>query len=187
MEPFWDQPDFHSLFPSLAHERQVEKEKEQARLLLRLLDQMQEEEGAQEPMQRPLKEYLKIGPQGDIQREDEERKKGVVTLDQLPPDPEFQMYRPDKPADPLLRLQTGRRLSDGSTKRAFAFGGLRLDIGSVPLELALLIIGLLVLLVWQLTRSRRSDRRIEREVNRRVAAALAQREAKPILCLKHIV
>lgn len=106
--------DFASIFQSVAEERRVKQEREQADLLLRILDELEERERAP-PKPRGGVEYLRVAPNGDVihDKVDEEKRHRVMTVDQLPKESEYEMLFGKPPEDPQLKVETGMRLRDG--------------------------------------------------------------------------
>lgn len=117
--------DFASIFPSVAEERRVAQEREQADLLLRLLDEMEEREKSERAERRGHRtEYLRVAANGDVVRDpvDEERRGRIMTVDQLPKESEYEMLFGKPPEEPQLKVETGMRLRDGRE-----FQSLKLD------------------------------------------------------------
>lgn len=155
----WADGDFASVFASVAQERRLMEEKRQTELLLRVLDELEERKGAEKPGKV---EYLRIGPTGDVIRdkEDEERalRRGkIMTVDQLPKESEYEMlFGKPEPVEPQVKLETGRRLSDGKEHQNLAFplfDNLRLDLGNMRFETLVVILAaafLMFTILWRM-------------------------------------
>lgn len=184
--------EFASLFESAAHEKRVCEDKRQAQFLLQLLNDMEDQE---DPLEERRTEHLRIGPSGDIIRNEHKsgRDRGkVMTVDDLPKESEYEMlFGKPEAVEPQLIVETGRRLVDGKEKQNILFPSLqdyRLDLGNMRFETIVLVSSVAVFafaLFWRAVRwfGRRRHHQevyhhtnvndqIEMEVQRRVGECL---------------
>ena len=139
--------DFASIFPSVAEERRVAAEREQADMLLRLLDDLEERE---KPRAAVPVEYLRVAANGDVIHDkiDEEKRGRVMTVDQLPKESEYEMLFGKQPEEPQLKVETGLRLRDGKPSQLVKLDDFPLF--SLPSNIrfeSILVIGAVVFLI----------------------------------------
>ena len=167
----WSDGDFTSVFASAANERRSIEEKRQTQMLLRMLDELEEKKAPQVP---PRVEYLRIGPSGDIIRDEEdarkaERRDKVMTVDQLPKESEYEMlFGKPQPIEPQFKVETGRRLQDGKELQNITFpwlDNLRLDLGNMRFETFIVVaaaIFFVATLLWRLLKRNMHRRMVDR-------------------------
>lgn len=190
--------DFASIFQSIANERREEEERRQNQRFLRLLEELEQQQHQHQEQQRV--EHLRIGPRGDIVRDEQDTLRGekrqpgrVATLDDLPKESEFEMiFGPRPELEPQLKVNSGRRLHDGKEFHRAVFPGLDslvLNWSGLPFEMivvgAAALFFLLVVLLRALRRRRsrfyenesrrlRMQAQLDAEIERRVRERLAQ-------------
>lgn len=179
--------DFASIFDSVADEARARAEREQAGLLLRLLDELESKQEEEErPRQRRV-EHLRIGEMGDVIRDerDEEKRRKVMTVDQLPKESEYEMlFGKQEPVEPQLKVETGLRLRDGKPFQTlgltdpnvalFSWTGIRFET-VVLIVAGLMLVGLLLARISRAQQRRRfTEQAINREVERRVQLRMQQ-------------
>lgn len=157
----WSDGDFTSVFASAANERRAIEERRQTQMLLRMLDELDEKKNPEVPS-RGRVEYLRVGPSGDIIRDEEDKKRAerrnkVMTVDQLPKESEYEMlFGKPQPIEPQFKVETGRRLQDGKEYQNIAFpwlDNLRLDLGNMRFETFIVIaaaVFFVATLLWRL-------------------------------------
>ena len=168
--------DFTSVFASAANERRAFNERKQTEMLLRMLDEIDErkkQEIAPEPEARI--EYLRIGPSGDIIRDEEDeqklrRREKIMTVDELPKESEYEMlFGKPQPIEPQFKVETGRRLHDGKEYQNLSFpwlDNLRLDLGTMRFETLVVIFAVVFFiftLLWRLIKRSMRKKMIQAE------------------------
>lgn len=128
--------DFASIFSCVAEAQKEAEEKKQTELLLRMLDELEDARPDESGTDRPRKEFWKVSAgAGDEEAKREKKKEAarrdavrgkVHTLDDLPKD-DFGLFFPSAPppADiPEMKVETGRRLSDGKISYSVSMPGM---------------------------------------------------------------
>lgn len=174
--------DFASIFPSVAEEKRVKQERDQADLLLKILDELDERERTkQRPSRAQQIEYLRVAPNGDVIRDpiDEEKRAKIMTVDQLPKESEYELLFGKPPEEPQLKIETGMRLRDGKPSQLLKLDDLSLFTipGNLRLE-HIMVFGaalfLILVLLSRFIRSRMARKRQEDAYRRHQEAQHAQ-------------
>ncbi len=142
--------DFASIFESVREEKKIQAEMEQADTLLKILDEM-ENSKIRKDKKAPEIEYLRVDGNGDIvDKEDKEKRKKIMTVDELPKESEYELLFGKQPeVEPQLKVETGRRLSDGKTFQKISIPGFEefnFDLTGIRFETLLLIFSTLFFL-----------------------------------------
>lgn len=169
----WSDGDFTSVFASAANERRAIEERRQTQMLLRMLDELEEKKAPRVPPEGRV-EYLRIGPSGDIIRDEEderraERRNKVMTVDELPKESEYEMlFGKPQPIEPQFKVETGRRLQDGKEYQNLTFpwlDNLRLDLGNMRFETFIVVaaaVFFILTLLWRFFKRSVQQRMIEK-------------------------
>lgn len=142
--------DFASIFESVKEEKKIQAEMEQADTLLKILDEM-ENSKIRKDKNSPAVEYLRVDGNGDIvDREDKEKRKQIMTVDQLPKESEYELlFGKQQELEPQVKVETGRRLKDGKTFQKISIPGFEefnFDLTGIRFETLLLIFSTLFFL-----------------------------------------
>ena len=142
--------DFASIFESVKEEKKIKEEMQQADTLLKILDEM-ENSKVRKDKKAPEIEYLRVDGNGDIvDREDKEKRKQIMTVDQLPKESEYELlFGKQQELEPQVKVETGRRLKDGKTFQKISIPGFEefnFDLTGIRFETLLLIFSTLFFL-----------------------------------------
>lgn len=175
--------DFASIFESVKEEKKIKAEMEQADTLLKILDEM-ENSKIRKDKNSPAVEYLRVDGNGDIvDREDKEKRKQIMTVDQLPKESEYELlFGKQQELEPQVKVETGRRLKDGKIFQKISLPGFEefnFDLTGIRFETLLLIFSTLFFLFMILIKIVKFFKR-----NQRQNQTIVYTNAKPLEQLK---
>lgn len=175
--------DFASIFESVREEKKIQEEMQQADTLLKILDEM-ENSKIRKDKKAPEIEYLRVDGNGDIvDREDKEKRKKIMTVDELPKESEYELlFGKQQEVEPQVKVETGRRLKDGKTFQKISLPGFEefnFDLTGIRFETLLLIFSTLFFLFMILIKIVKFFKR-----NQRQNQTIVYTNAKPLEQLK---